>query len=231
MQLDVIILGASGYGGGELLRWLSRHPNVASIRGTSRSLGGQSFSVAHPNLRGIFEGNFVAEVAWGELTKSAQPVVFSALPHGELAKILRTLEEKWTAAGFSERVLLIDLSGDFRVPDAAAFHEANGVAHPAPSCSIGSFTVCRSGTARPCPGPNELRVRDVSRQRCKSGCWLSAKWISASSRRRRSRVRAGAGWRPARGRIIPRARMISALTKSSRISTWRKCEWRCGTCR
>ncbi len=74
----------------------------------------------------------MAEVAWGELTKSAQPVVFSALPHGELAKILRTLEEKWTAAGFSERVLLIDLSGDFRVPDAAAFQETNGVAHPAP---------------------------------------------------------------------------------------------------
>ncbi len=132
MQLDAIILGASGYGGGELLRWLSGHPHVASIRGTSRSLDGQDFSAAHPNLRGIVEGDFVAEIAWRDLKESAQPVVFSALPHGELAGKWRMLEDEWTSAGLSERLLLIDLSGDFRVPDAAAFQKANGVAHPVP---------------------------------------------------------------------------------------------------
>ncbi|MEP6822473.1 MAG: N-acetyl-gamma-glutamyl-phosphate reductase [Chthoniobacterales bacterium] len=114
MQLDAIILGASGYGGGELIRWLSQHPNVASIRGTSRSLAGKPFAEAHPNLRGIVEGNFAARMDWRELEESAEPVVFSALPHGELAKLLPTLEEEWREAGLSERLLLLDLSADFR---------------------------------------------------------------------------------------------------------------------
>ncbi len=114
MKIDAIIIGASGYGGGELLRWLSQHPNVASIRGTSRSRAGQAFSEIHPNLRGIVLGNFETEISWKDLGKSEQPVVFSALPHGELAKNLSDLEEEWTEAGIADRLLLIDLAADFR---------------------------------------------------------------------------------------------------------------------
>ena len=132
MQIDVAVLGGSGYGGGELLRWLSQHPHVASVRGTSRSLGGRAFSDAHPNLRGVIDGKFEAEINWAKLATSDQPVVFSALPHGELAKTLPSLEREWGAAGISERLLLIDLSGDFRIADQAAFESANGTPHPAP---------------------------------------------------------------------------------------------------
>ncbi len=121
MQLEAVILGASGYGGGELLRWLSAHPNVASIRGTSRSLVGQPFARAHPNLLGLVRGNFEAQVAWGDLTASEQPVIFSALPHGELAQALPSLEAEWKEAGISERVLLIDLSADFRASDSFVY--------------------------------------------------------------------------------------------------------------
>ena len=42
-KVDVLILGASGYGGGELLRWLSVHPAVKSLRGTARSHAGKPF--------------------------------------------------------------------------------------------------------------------------------------------------------------------------------------------
>lgn len=114
MSIDAVIFGASGYGGGELLYWLSRHPNVASVRGTSRSRAGGSFANAHPNLRGIIGGNFEAEVPWHEFRKSEQPVVFSALPHGELANRLANFESAWSAAGIAERLLVIDLSTDFR---------------------------------------------------------------------------------------------------------------------
>lgn len=114
MQLDAIILGASGYGGGELIRWLSQHPQVASLRGTSRSLAGKAFSEAHPNLRGIVEGKFTTEIAWRDFSKREGTVVFSAFPHGELAKIIDTLEADWRTAGLSERLTLIDLSADFR---------------------------------------------------------------------------------------------------------------------
>ena len=115
MKIDAVILGASGYGGGELLYWLSRHPNVASVRGTSRSRDGQPFASAHPNLRGVVEGRFESTIQWRELEGSEQPVVFSALPHGELKKSLGGLESEWS--GIAERMLLVDLSGDFRVSD------------------------------------------------------------------------------------------------------------------
>ena len=63
-QVDVLVLGASGYGGGELLRWLSNHPAVASLRGTARSHAGKPFHAQHPNLRGLVEGVFEATPDW-----------------------------------------------------------------------------------------------------------------------------------------------------------------------
>lgn len=98
MQIDAVILGASGYGGGELLRWLSQHPNVARMRGTSRSLAGRPFAEAHPNLRGLVAGSFEAAIDWSAHPETKQLVVFSALPHGELAKSIRGLEAEWSAA-------------------------------------------------------------------------------------------------------------------------------------
>ena len=132
MRTDVVIFGASGYGGGELLRILSQHPNVGKIRGTSRSRAGRPFADAHPNLTGVVEGMFEESVDWRNFANSEGLVVFSALPHGELAKTLRGLESQLAAAGIGERLLLVDLSGDFRNPDPAAFEKANGAAHPCP---------------------------------------------------------------------------------------------------
>jgi N-acetyl-gamma-glutamyl-phosphate reductase len=129
---SVVIIGASGYGGGELLRWLSTHPAVGSIRGTARALAGKPFWAAHPNLQGIVEGCFEADIDWREFTEVAQPIVFSALPHGELAKLLPALEAAWAAAGIQDRLLLIDLSGDFRLKDPQVFAKAYGGAHPCP---------------------------------------------------------------------------------------------------
>lgn len=117
MQFDAFIFGASGYGGSELLRWLSQHPNAASVRGTSRSLVGKPFAEAHPNLRDVVRGKFDRALDVADLVASARPVVFSALPHGELAKTWGDLQSEWAKAGVSERVLLLDLSADFRAAD------------------------------------------------------------------------------------------------------------------
>ena len=112
MKLNIAILGASGYGGGELLRWLSGHPGTQSMRGTSRNAG-RAFGDVHPNLRGIVEGCLEEEIPWADFPKGDQPVVFSALPHGELAALLPGLERAWEKAGLGN-VLLLDLSTDFR---------------------------------------------------------------------------------------------------------------------
>ncbi len=117
-SVDVLILGASGYGGGELLRWLSNHPAVKSLRGTARSHGGKAFHTQHPNLRGLVEGVFEAAPDWAALAQSKSPVIFSALPHGELAKQWPEFQVEWDRLGLTDRITVIDLSADFRLAPA-----------------------------------------------------------------------------------------------------------------
>ena len=129
-RLPVYILGGSGYGGGELLRLLSQHPKVGSIRAVSRKQAGEPFWKAHPNLRGVVPGQFDSEADWSTLSGAEQPVVFSAMPHFELAQQLPALEAAWKAAGIDGKLTFIDLSGDFRLDDAAVFQQAYGKPHP-----------------------------------------------------------------------------------------------------
>ncbi len=117
-SVDVLILGASGYGGGELLRWLSNHPAVKTLRGTARSHAGKPFHAQHPNLHGLLEGTFEATPDWKSLAQSQSPVVFSALPHGELAKQWPEFEVAWREHDLIERLTIIDLSADFRLDPA-----------------------------------------------------------------------------------------------------------------
>ncbi len=138
MTLDVAVLGASGYGGGELLRLLANHPAVATVRGTSRRHAGKDWAVVHPNLRGLAGGVFETSVDWRALSSCPHPVVFSAMPHGELASSLDALEAEWAGAGLGDRLTLIDLSGDFRLDSAGAFAAAYGSPHPCPA-RLGAF--------------------------------------------------------------------------------------------
>lgn len=135
---DVLILGASGYGGGELLRLLAAHPQVDSIAGLSRAHAGKPFHAVHPNLRGVLPGQFDAEPDWAALAQSELPVLFAALPHGEFAKQYRDLQAQWSTFGLADRLTVIDLSGDFRLDDAAEFERAYHGAHPCPE-HLGRF--------------------------------------------------------------------------------------------
>lgn len=138
MKVHAVILGAAGYGGGELLRLLIGHPNVESIMAISKSHAGQPVWKAHPNLRGFVDDAFHADADWAALPKSGAIVVFSAQPHFELAKQLTGLESEWKRAGITDRITLIDLSGDFRLSDAAVFEAAYGKPHPCAD-QLGSF--------------------------------------------------------------------------------------------
>jgi len=117
-SVDVLILGASGYGGGELLRWLSNHPAVRTLRGTARSHAGKPFHAQHPNLRGLVEGTFEAAPDWATLAQSETPVLFAALPHGEFAKQWPDFQNEWDRLGLTDKLTIIDLSADFRLDPA-----------------------------------------------------------------------------------------------------------------
>lgn len=110
-----IILGASGYGGGELFRWLSQHPTIESIEGTSRTNAGKPVSSIHPNLLGIVDQLFLETIDWAQYKNEKALVVFASMPHGEFKGQYPSLEDEWKRLGLSERILLIDLSHDFRI--------------------------------------------------------------------------------------------------------------------
>lgn len=137
-RIAACILGGSGYGGGELLRLLPQHPQVESLRAVSRKQAGQPFWKAHPNLRSVVQGDFDGEPDWRALATAERPVVFSAMPHLELAQQLPMLEAEWGKLGLVDRLTLIDLSGDFRLDDGDAYVRAYGTAHPC-SQELGSF--------------------------------------------------------------------------------------------
>lgn len=130
--MDIAILGASGYGGGELLRLLAGHPRLRSVVGASRQHVGKDIGQVHPHLRGLVRGVFVEVPDWAALAQSDCPVLFAAMPHGEFAKQLPRLEIEWQAPGLANRLTVIDLSGDFRLVDGTAFSRSYGGEHPCP---------------------------------------------------------------------------------------------------
>lgn len=121
-QLRVLVIGAAGYVGGELLRLLLGHPQVASCTAHSRSQAGQIIARVHPVLAPLTAERFVA----GDLGELAaqHDVVFLALEHGESARVA-------AAVLAASPTVVIDLAADFRVADPALYEKFYG-AHPAP---------------------------------------------------------------------------------------------------
>ncbi|MCB9507870.1 MAG: N-acetyl-gamma-glutamyl-phosphate reductase [Myxococcales bacterium] len=145
----VAILGATGYGGGELLRLLLRHPKVDIAFATSRSREGVPVGAVHRNLDGLTDLRFsspsVAEIA-------ACDIVFGALPHGASAEAL--------APVVLDGARVIDLSGDFRLRDAQQYRAWYKREHPYPDllaravygCPEANRDAIRSATLVASPG-------------------------------------------------------------------------------
>ncbi|MEM9492059.1 MAG: N-acetyl-gamma-glutamyl-phosphate reductase, partial [Myxococcota bacterium] len=120
--LRAAVIGGSGYGAGEMLRRLLLHPNVEVARVASIDYVGEPLWAAHPNLTGltdlVFENITPREAAQG------CDVALLALPH------------KVTAAKVPELVELgvkiVDMSGDFRLRDVAAYERYYATTHPVP---------------------------------------------------------------------------------------------------
>lgn len=117
-KINVSIIGASGYTGGELLRLLLKHPKVNLEQATSETYQGQFIKIVHPNLR-QFGMKFVnlKDINYCN-------VLFLCLPHGMSMKQISELKEK--------AKVIIDLSGDFRLDDSKLYEKWYGIVHPNP---------------------------------------------------------------------------------------------------
>ncbi len=114
------ILGASGYSGGQLLRLLLRHTGVAVGPLFANSSVGADVATLHPDLRGRVDAKFEP---WNLEKASSCNLIFLALPSGEALPLLPLLAERG--------VKVIDLGGDFRLKDAAAYQQFYRRAHTA----------------------------------------------------------------------------------------------------
>ena len=125
-KVKVAVVGASGYSGMELLRYLLLHPQVEIVAVTSRALAGKSLSSEFPRFRRVGNAdtlNFTAPDSQS-LKDAGAEIAFLALPHvvsAEFAKPLLDLGIK-----------VIDLSADFRLRSAAVYKEFYAHEHPTP---------------------------------------------------------------------------------------------------
>ena len=115
----VSIIGASGYGGGELLRLLLGHPNVEVRQVTSRSHLGEYVYQVHPNLRKRTQLKFSDPAALEPVN-----ILFLAQPHGQAQHNIDQY------ASLAPKI--IDLAADFRLRDAGFYEKWYGEKHAAP---------------------------------------------------------------------------------------------------
>ena len=109
--MNVGILGASGYVGGELLRLLLRHPKVEVSFATSRRNAGEFVYRVHPNLRGQTKLKFVTFDP-SKITDACD-LLFVATPHGVSSTFMPQILETGMP--------VIDISADFRLKDPQAY--------------------------------------------------------------------------------------------------------------
>jgi N-acetyl-gamma-glutamyl-phosphate reductase len=111
------IIGATGYGGGELVRLLSRHPGTDVVALQARGRDAEPIDVSHPHLSST-------GLEIGEALPDGLDAVFLGLPHGAAAALVPDL----VAGG----VAVIDLGPDFRLRDPADYPRWYRFDHPRP---------------------------------------------------------------------------------------------------
>jgi len=128
-KFKAAVIGGSGYGGAELIRRLLLHPQVSLERVASVDYIGEPIAAAHPNLEGLTDLKF--EELAPEKAAEGMDVVLLGLPHKVSAH--KVPEIMKTGAR------IVDLSGDFRLRDAAAYKKYYGAEHPSAHLLDGTF--------------------------------------------------------------------------------------------
>ena len=117
-KINVSVVGASGYVGGELLRLLLKHPYANLQQATSENNQGQFIKHIHPNLRS-FNQKFVSLQQLENCD-----VLFLCLPHGISMNQIHMFQSK--------AKVIIDLSGDFRLNDPKDYDTWYHFTHTSP---------------------------------------------------------------------------------------------------
>lgn len=141
-SIGAVVIGATGYVGGEMLRLIASHPHFSLAAAVSESRGGDAVTKVFPHLTGTFDGvSFADPRDWAHrLERGTKLALFSAAPHGASAQVVAEALE--TAAQRNLDVHVVDCSADFRYADGGRYQEIYGSKHQAPqllndfSCAV-----------------------------------------------------------------------------------------------
>ena len=115
--MRVGVIGASGYGGGELLRLLALHPEFEPSVITAHSNAGELINSVHPHLTSYAQRSFSS---FDAKAFADCELVFLALPHGESAAVIAQLPKE---------AKIIDLGADYRLKSANSWTKYYGGLH------------------------------------------------------------------------------------------------------
>lgn len=121
MTIKVAIVGGTGYTGVELIRLLSRHPNVTIKNLTSRTEANRLVCDMFANLRGVKGLDTLRFSDLDDEQLACCDVVFFATPHGVAMQHAKFLCDKG--------VKVIDLAADFRLQNLDEFSKWYGISH------------------------------------------------------------------------------------------------------
>jgi N-acetyl-gamma-glutamyl-phosphate/LysW-gamma-L-alpha-aminoadipyl-6-phosphate reductase len=151
----VAVVGATGYGGAELLRHLLVHPAVRVTRLIAKDNLGKRLEHVHLSLAGLTD-LVIEDLPPAQVAADAD-LVFVGLPHKVSAAVVAQYVDLGKA--------VIDLSGDYRLLDAAAYAKYYEVEHPF-AARLGTFVYGL-------PEMNRAAIA-ASRQVASPGCFATA---------------------------------------------------------
>lgn len=131
-SISAVVIGATGYVGGELLRLIHTHPVLQLSAAVSSSQSGEAIGNTFPHLAAAYEKNvFANPYSWADnVDRGIDLALFSAAPHGASAEAVDAALE--AADRRNLKVHVVDSSADFRYDDVAAFEKVYGIRHPRP---------------------------------------------------------------------------------------------------
>jgi len=116
---NIVILGASGYTGAELVRLLAGHPQMQISALSADRKAGMAYGDVFPHLRHI---DLPTLCKIEEIDFVGVDMVFCALPHATSQRVIKALPQ---------HVKIVDLSADFRLRDVAEYAKWYGGEHAA----------------------------------------------------------------------------------------------------
>lgn len=141
-EIQAVVMGASGYVGGELLRLIAGHPDYELAAAVSDGRAGTAVTDTFGHLSVALAGTrFVARSHWLDSIEDGSKVAFfSAAPHGASAEVIAAALASAEAKDLTVHV--VDSSADFRFSRQSDWESIYGSEHGAPellsqfSCAV-----------------------------------------------------------------------------------------------